>query len=218
MPPPQRLCIRLIICIFAKICGVISRVSWCDVPLCYFRSRKRLEYARTEKTISTIIEQVNWRLRHHTPKIHINFGDYIKKVRLDILANIKNFSGVSWCDAPLCYFCGRKKTLRYAKRERQHRPAAQAAAGLRGVDSPPRKVFSSRWDIRRLIVFFWGDINVLNKKNACCSCNIIKILWIQKKYVSLQRQSSESERGCRLLPTSLFWEMAGDRHNEKTLS
>lgn len=52
--------------------------------------------------------------------------------------------GVSRCGTPFLYLCSRKKTLRYAKRERQHWPAAQAAAGLRGVDSPPRKVFSSR--------------------------------------------------------------------------
>ena len=46
-----------------------------------------------------------------------------------------------------------------------------------------------------------------NKKTQSCSRNIVKILWIQKKYVSLHRQSSELARA-----------MAGDRHNEKTLS
>lgn len=44
---------------FAKIYGVSPRVSWCDAPLCYFCSRKRLEYVWTEKIISTIIEQEN---------------------------------------------------------------------------------------------------------------------------------------------------------------
>ena len=38
---------------------VFPHVSWCGVPLRYFRSQKKSEYARTEKTISTIIEQVN---------------------------------------------------------------------------------------------------------------------------------------------------------------